>query len=90
MVNRDFSKAPKSFNPVGMGFTINELLIMIDDERWTFWESRTLEELARAQNVQPIADARALFGTWPGEENDGFEAAIEELRHPDTKKDGKS
>ena len=67
-----------------MNFTINELLIMINDERWNFWESRTFEELARLQNVQPIADARALFGTWPGEENDGFEAAIEELRHPDT------
>ena len=90
MVNRDFPKAPKSFNLVGMGFTNNELLIMIDDERWTFWESRTLEELARVQNVQPIADARALFGTWPGKENDGFEAAIEELRHSDTKIDGKS
>ena len=56
----------------------------------TFWESRTLEELARSQNVQPIEDVRALFGTWPGEKNDGFETAIEELRHPDTKKDGKS
>ena len=73
-----------------MDFNINELLIMIDDERWNFWESRTLEELARSQNVQPIADARALFGTWPGEENDEFEAAIEELRQPDTKKDVKS
>ena len=63
---------------------------MIDDEIWTFWESRTLEELAHMQNVQPIADARALFGTWPGEENDGFEAAIEDLRHSDTKKYDKS
>ena len=73
-----------------MDFTINELHIMIDNERLTFWESLTLEELARSQNVQPIADVRALFGTWPGEENDEFEAAIEELRHPHTKKDGKS
>ena len=73
-----------------MDFSINELLIIRDDERWTFWESRTLEELARSQNVQPIADVRALFCTWPGEENDEFEAAIEELRHSDTKIDGKS
>ena len=63
---------------------------MTDDKRWNFWQSWTLEELARAQNVQPIADSRALFGTWPGEKNDGFEAAIEELRHSDTKIDGKS
>ena len=46
-----------------------------------FWESPTLDELAHSQNVQPIVDVRALFGTWPGEENDGFEAAIDELRH---------
>ena len=43
-------------------------------------KSPTLDELARAQNVQPIANVRDLFGTWPGEENDGFEDDIEELR----------
>jgi hypothetical protein len=47
-----------------------------------FWESPTLGELARSQNVKPIADVRAIFGTWPGEADDGFEAAVEELRHP--------
>ena len=47
----------------------------------TFWESLTLEELARSQNVQPMADVRTLFGTWPDEDNDDFEAAIDELRH---------
>ena len=31
-----------------------------------------------------MADVRALFGTWPGEEDDGFEQAIDELRHPST------
>jgi hypothetical protein len=46
-----------------------------------FWTSPTLEELARSQDVRPMTDARTLFGTWPGEENDGFEAAIDELRH---------
>ena len=56
----------------------------------TFWESPTLEELARSQNVQPMADVRTLFGTWPDEDNDGFEAAIDELRHLDTRKDGRS
>lgn len=54
-----------------------------------FWESPTLEELARLQNVQPMTDVRVLFGTWPGEENDEFEAAIDALRHLDAKKDGK-
>lgn len=49
-----------------------------------FWESPTLDELAQSQHVQPIADARALFGTWPGEDGDGFEASIDELRHPST------
>ena len=48
----------------------------------TFWDSPTLEQLARAQNVQPMTDVKLLFGTWPGEEDDGFEAAVDELRHP--------
>jgi len=46
-----------------------------------FWESPTLDELAQAQNVRPIADVRALFGTWPGEIDDGFEEDLDELRH---------
>ncbi len=47
-----------------------------------FWESPTLDELAQSQHVEPLADVRALFGTWPGEDDDGFEASIYELRHP--------
>lgn len=47
----------------------------------SFWESPTLEDLAQAQNVRPMADIRLLFGTWPGEVDDGFEQAIDELRH---------
>ncbi len=50
----------------------------------TFWESPTLEQLARAQNVQPMTDVKSLFGTWPGDEDDGFEATVDELRHPAT------
>lgn len=34
-------------------------------------ESPTLDELAESQNVKPMGDVRALFGTWPGEEGDG-------------------
>jgi hypothetical protein len=44
---------------------------------------RSLDELAKSQNVQPMADVRALFGSWPGEEDDGFEENIEELRKSD-------
>ena len=43
-------------------------------------KSLTLDELAREQNVQPIANVSDLFGTWPGEDDDGFEADIDELR----------
>ncbi len=46
----------------------------------SFWESPTLQELANWQDVQPVADVRALFGTWPGDKDDGFETAINELR----------
>jgi len=54
-----------------------------------FWQSPTIEELARSQDVRPMADVRAMFGTWPGDENDGFEAAIEELRHPSAAGNGR-
>ncbi len=46
-----------------------------------FWESPSLDELALSQNVQPLANVRSLFGTWPGDDDDGFEAAIDSLRH---------
>ena len=49
-----------------------------------FWESPTLDELAQAQNVKPMMDVNALFGTWPGEADDGFEKIIDELRHSQT------
>jgi len=41
----------------------------------------TIDELAESQNVKPMVDVRALFGTWPDGKNDGFEEAINELRH---------
>ncbi len=47
-----------------------------------FWDSPSIEELAVAQDVQPIVDARLILGTWPGDPDDGFDAAIESLRHP--------
>ena len=50
-----------------------------------FWASPSLEELAEAQNVQPMANVRDLFGTWPGEKDDGFEAAVDQLRHSEMK-----
>ena len=55
-----------------------------------FWESPALDELAQVQNVGPMANVRALFGTWPGEIDDGFEKAIDELRHLHAKPGGLS
>lgn len=51
-----------------------------------FWMSLTLAELAKAQNVGPL-DTGALLGTWPGEDDDSFDEAINELRHAGLKKD---
>lgn len=48
-----------------------------------FWESPSLDELAETQGVRPMSDVRELFGTWPGEVDDGFEDAVDELRHSD-------
>jgi len=45
-----------------------------------FFKSTTLDKLALAQNVKPIPDVTILFGSWPGEMDDGFEDAIDELR----------
>ena len=57
---------------------------------WSFWESPTVEELARLQNISPIEDISVFYGTWPGELGDGFEEAIDELRHGSVHKDGGS
>ena len=54
-----------------------------------FWTSPTLDELAKAQNVGPL-DTAALRGTWPGEDDDGFEEAIDELRHGGLEKNSDS
>ena len=55
-----------------------------------FWESPTLEELAKMQGVKPISDVRILFGTWPGEEDDGFESEIDELRRSEREADNQA
>ena len=48
-----------------------------------FWQSPSLDDLAQAQGVRPMADITALFGTWPGEPDDGFEKFISDLRRRD-------
>ena len=47
----------------------------------SFWATPTLEYLADFQSVAPLDTSQRLFGTWPGDENDGFEATIIELRN---------
>jgi hypothetical protein len=47
----------------------------------SFWESPSLDELAAEQGVGPLMDIEKLFGTWPGDVDDGFEDAIDALRH---------
>ena len=65
-------------------------LLKIPFDGQNFWESPTLDELARSQNVQLMANARELYGTWPGEVDDGFEVAIEALRHSSPKRSSRS
>jgi hypothetical protein len=45
-----------------------------------FWTSPTIEELAQAQSVEPLTDVTSLFGTWPGDADDGFEESVRALR----------
>lgn len=49
----------------------------------SFWQSLSLDELARAQGVRAVADITELFGSWPGDADDGFEQVVRELRHTD-------
>lgn len=46
-----------------------------------FWQSSTLDELARSQGIRPLYDMRLIIGTWPGDVDDGFEAAVDALRN---------
>ena len=52
-----------------------------------FWRPMSFEELAAAQGVGPLIDIDALIGTWPGDVNDGFEAAVCRLRPPSERDD---
>jgi hypothetical protein len=48
-----------------------------------FWQAPSLDDLAQAQGVQPMSDITKLFGTWPGDPDDGFEKIVNELRKRD-------
>lgn len=53
---------------------------------YDFWTPLTLDQLAKAQSVGPL-DVDAVLGTWPGDDDDGFEEAVDELRRSGLKKD---
>jgi hypothetical protein len=55
----------------------------------SFWQSLSIEELAQIQGVKPIDDVTMLFGTWPGEPDDGFEEDIRALRQQSLAWNGK-
>lgn len=46
-------------------------------------ENITIDELAKNQNVKSVDNIKEIFGTWPGENEDGFEESVTELRHHD-------
>ena len=50
------------------------------DEEPSCLDSRSLSELATIQGVEALPDVRVLFGTWPGDDDDDFEASIRALR----------
>jgi hypothetical protein len=45
-----------------------------------FWQSPTLDQLVELQGARPLSDIASLFGTWPGDPEDGFEEAVRRLR----------
>ncbi len=42
--------------------------------------SKSLDELANAQGVNPLFDITKLFGKWSGKSDDGFEEMIHKYR----------
>ena len=48
-----------------------------------FWQAPSLDTLAEIQGTVPMHDISTIFGTWPGELDDGFEALIRDLRRRD-------
>ena len=51
-----------------------------------FWPSKTIQEIALAQGVQPIKNFDVLLGGWPEDEvDDHFEEAVERWRHGEIK-----
>jgi hypothetical protein len=47
---------------------------------FNFWDSKTIEELAKQQSVEPVSDISSLYGTWPDDLFDGFEEFINKER----------
>jgi hypothetical protein len=45
-----------------------------------FWASLSIDDLAQNQAIMPLQDVTVLYGTWPGEIDDGFEDLISDLR----------
>jgi len=45
-----------------------------------FWGVVSLDDLIQAQGARPMDDVSLLFGTWPGDPDDGFEEIISVLR----------
>ena len=56
------------------------------EQIYDFWASRTLEDLVRIQGVEAVSDITTLYGTWPGDTEDGFEEFVQELRQGDLKR----
>jgi len=51
-----------------------------------FWQSPSLDQLVELQGTHPLTDVASLFGTWPGDPDDGFEEAVRSLRMQTTSK----
>ena len=74
----DLPEFPEIRRPMG-----NTSKAMVRDSvSQPFWDSPSLDELERLQNVKPVANIEDLSGTWPGDDDDGFEDTIDALRHP--------
>jgi hypothetical protein len=53
----------------------------LTDQELDFRAELTFEELVSSQHVSLMMEVDSLFGTWPGQDDDGFEESVRSLRH---------
>ncbi len=77
----EFSTATHGDNTLSRNGPVTGKRGTLPDQEPDFRAEMTIEELVSSQHVSPIMEVDRLFGTWPGQDDDGFEESVHSLRH---------